>query len=94
MHFTYITQTSLQATISTIATTESKVTTPTIRYSLITQTSLQATGYQLRDDEVTNFSATPLPRCHPDGEIASEYQPHTPPLLLDDKATLLACGPG
>lgn len=54
----------------------------------ITQTSLQATGYQLCDDEVTNFSATPLPRCHPDGEIASEYQLHTPPLLLDDKATL------
>ena len=36
-------QTPHQATISTIATTESKVTTPTIRYSLITQTSLQAT---------------------------------------------------
>lgn len=59
---------------------------------LVTQTSLQATGYQLCDDEVTNFSATPLPRCHPDGEIASEYQPHTPPLLLDDKATLLEIG--
>ena len=40
-----ITQTAHQATISTIATTESKVTTPTIRYSLITQTPHQATGW-------------------------------------------------
>lgn len=38
-------QKSHQATISTIATTESKVTTPTIRYSLITQTPHQATGW-------------------------------------------------
>ncbi len=63
-------------------------------FTYITQTSLQVTGYQLCDDKVTNFSATPLPRCHPDGVTASEYQPHTPPLLLDDKATLLVCGPG
>ena len=41
-----------------------------------------------------NFSAIPWPRCHLGGEIASEYQLHTPPLLLDDKATLLACGLG